>query len=187
MSGGMGFVRPPEKPAANLHVKLERTALEAARRKFSPEFMNRLDKVVVFHPLKTEQLQEILGIELAMVQRRVLDTAKKQFLFHVTPAGKEFLLKEGTDLKYGARHLKRAIERHVVCPLANLLATNQVHFGDVLSIDWDGQQSRLMFQKDGEVPPVRVPMRQSPQPHVWETKDGHAFELPRTTGARGVA
>ncbi|HXN24463.1 MAG TPA: AAA family ATPase [Candidatus Dormibacteraeota bacterium] len=187
MTGGMGFVQAPEKPAANLDVKLERTAVEAARRKFSPEFMNRLDKVVVFHPLKTEQLQEILDIELAMVQRRVLDTAKKQFLFRVTPAGKEFLLKEGTDLKYGARHLKRAIERHVVYALANLLATHQVHFGDVLSIDWDRQHDRLMFHKDGEVPPISVPMRQPPQPHVWETRDGHAFELPAAAGATGVA
>lgn len=187
MAGGMGFVQASEKPASNLNVKLERTAVEAARRKFSPEFMNRLDKVVVFHPLKTEQLHEILGIELAMVQRRVLDAAKKQFLFRVTPAGKEFLLKEGTDLKYGARHLKRAIERHVVYPLANLLATNQVHFGDVLSIDWDHQQSRLMFHKDGEVPPVSVPMRLPPQRHAWETRDGHAFELPATTQATGVA
>ncbi len=78
MTGGMGFVQPGEKPAASLDGKVERTAVEAARRKFSPEFMNRLDKVVVFHPLKAEQLEEILEIELGMVQRRVLDTAKGQ-------------------------------------------------------------------------------------------------------------
>lgn len=184
MSGGMGFVQAPEKPAVNLNVKLERTAVEAARRKFSPEFMNRLDKVVVFHPLKSEQLQEILEIELAMVQRRVLETAKKQFLFRVTPAAMDFLLKEGTDLKYGARHLKRAIERHVVYPMANLLATNQVHFGDVLRIDFDGQRSQLMFQKDGEVPQISVPMCQPPQPIVWEEK--RALGLPTLAGATGV-
>lgn len=186
MTGGMGFVQPPEKPAASLNGKLEQTAVQAAKQKFSPEFMNRLDKVVVFHPLKTEQLQEILEIELGAVQRRVLDTAKRQFLFRVTPGGREFLLKEGTDLKYGARHLKRAIERHVVYPMASLLATNQVHFGDVLSIDWDGAQSRLVFQKEGEVPPLSVPLRHPPQPHVWEAKDGRAFEVPSTAGARGV-
>lgn len=185
MAGGMGFIQPPEKPAASLNAKLERTALEAARRKFSPEFMNRLDKVVVFHPLKTEQLEEILDIELAMVQRRVLDTAKKQFLFRVTPAGREFLLGEGTDVKYGARHLKRAIERHVVYPLASLLASNQVHFGDVLSIDWDREQRNLVFQKEGEVPPTGVPMRQPPQPNVWET-GRRAVEMPSRIGATGV-
>src|SRR2546425_1089926 len=132
MEGGMGFIQPKDKPITGLDEKVERTAVEAARRKFSPEFMNRLDKVVVFHPLKREQLQEVLNIELGQVQQRVLDTAKGQFLFRVTDAGRDFLLQEGTDQRYGARHLKRAIERHVVYPLANLLATDQVSLGDLV-------------------------------------------------------
>jgi ATP-dependent Clp protease ATP-binding subunit ClpB len=159
MTGGMGFVQPPDKPADTLDVKVTRTAQEAARRKFSPEFMNRLDKVVVFHPLRPVQLEQILEIELSMVQRRVLDTAKGQFLFRVTPAARNFLLREGTDLKYGARHLKRAIERNIVYPLANLLATSQVHLGDLLCIDWDERDQRLVFEKEGEgaVLPVAPP------------------------------
>ena len=159
MTGGMGFVQPPDKPADTLDVKVTRTAQEAARRKFSPEFMNRLDKVVVFHPLRPVQLEQILEIELSMVQRRVLDTAKGQFLFRVTPAARNFLLREGTDLKYGARHLKRAIERNIVYPLANLLATSQVHLGDLLCIDWDEREQRLVFDKEGEgaVLPVALP------------------------------
>src|SRR5579859_6623728 len=132
MEGGMGFIQPKDKPETGLDEKVERTAVEAARRKFSPEFMNRLDKVVVFHPLKREQLEEVLEIELGQVQQRVLETAKGQFLFRVTPAGREFLLKEGTDQRYGARHLKRSIERHVVYPMANLLATEQIHLGDLV-------------------------------------------------------
>jgi ATP-dependent Clp protease ATP-binding subunit ClpB len=126
MNGGLGFVQPKDKPIAGLDKKVERTALEAARRKFSPEFMNRLDKVVVFHPLQREQLEEVLQIELANVQKRVLETAKGQFLFRVTNAGRDFLLREGTDQRYGARHLKRAIERHVVYPLANLFHNSQI-------------------------------------------------------------
>jgi len=159
MTGGMGFVQPPDKPADTLDVKVTRTAQEAARRKFSPEFMNRIDKVVVFHPLRPVQLEQILEIELSMVQRRVLDTAKGQFLFRVTPAARNFLLREGTDLKYGARHLKRAIERNIVYPLANLLATSQVHLGDLLCIDWDERDQRLVFEKEGEgaVLPVAPP------------------------------
>ena len=156
MTGGMGFapsVRPEEKP--RLDEKVEKTASEAAKRKFAPEFMNRIDKVVVFHPLRSEQLEEILEIELGMVQQRVLETAKGRFLFRVTPAAREFLLREGTDLKYGARHLKRAIERHLVYPLANLLATEQVSLGDVLSIDWDGSEARLKFSKEARVPLAR--------------------------------
>ncbi len=149
MTGGMGFapvVRAENKP--RLDEKVERTATEAAKRKFAPEFMNRIDKVVVFHPLRSEQLEQILEIELGMVQQRVLETAKGRFLFRVTPAAREFLLREGTDLKYGARHLKRAIERHVVYPLASLLATEQVTIGDVISVDWDGISEGLQFMKE---------------------------------------
>ena len=150
MQGGMGFVQPTDKPATGLDEKVERTAMEAARRKFSPEFMNRLDKVVVFHPLKREQLEEVLEIELGQVQQRVLETAKGQFLFRVTNAGRDFLLQEGTDQRYGARHLKRAIERFVVYPLANLLATEQVHLGDLVCIDWDRKHKELTFAREGE-------------------------------------
>src|ERR1700737_1474834 len=150
MSGGMGFVQPKDKPAAGLDLKVERTAVEAARRKFSPEFMNRLDKVVVFHPLQRDHLEQVLEIELGEVQQRVLETAKEQFLFQVTGPAREFLLHEGTDQRYGARHLKRAIDRHVVHPLANLLATDQVHLGDLICIDWDHSQERLTFTREGE-------------------------------------
>ena len=81
MQGGMGFIQPKDKPVTGLDEKVERTAIEAARRKFSPEFMNRLDKIVVFHPLQRNQLEEVLEIELGQVQQRVLETARGQFLF----------------------------------------------------------------------------------------------------------
>jgi ATP-dependent Clp protease ATP-binding subunit ClpB len=154
MSGGYGFVKPGETPHAELDQKVERTAIEAARRKFSPEFMNRLDKTVVFHPLQRTQLERVLDIELSMVQARVLETAKGQFLFRVTDNAREFLLQEGTDQRYGARHLKRAIERHIVYPLANLLATEQVHFGDLISIDWERGSEQLTFVREGENVPL---------------------------------
>ena len=134
MTGGMGFVQPADKPESGdkLDVKVERTAQEAAKKKFSPEFMNRLDKVVVFHPLRTNSWKQILEIELGMVQKRVMEAARGQFLFRATTPAKDFLLREGTDQKYGARHLKRAIEKFVVLPMANLLATEQIRFGDML-------------------------------------------------------
>ena len=156
MTGGMGFVQPKDKREDRLDSKLERTAQEAAKKKFSPEFMNRLDKVVVFHPLRREQLEHILEIELGMVQQRVLITGSQQFLFRVTPTAREFLLKEGTDIKYGARHLKRAIEKFIVCPLANLRVTEQVRFGDILVIDWNGKTSHLSFEKEGEAAVARA-------------------------------
>jgi ATP-dependent Clp protease ATP-binding subunit ClpB len=147
MQGGMGFIQPKGKPDVGLNQKVERTAVEAARRKFSPEFMNRLDKVIVFHPLQRNQLEQILDIELSMIQQRVLDAAKGQFLFTVAPTARDFLLKEGTDQRYGARHLKRAIERHVVYSFANLLATDQVRSGDLISIHREPQQDRLTFAR----------------------------------------
>jgi ATP-dependent Clp protease ATP-binding subunit ClpB len=179
MEGGMGFIQPKDKPAAGLDEKVERTAVEAARRKFSPEFMNRLDKVVVFHPLHREQLQEVLDIELGQVQQRVLDTAKGQFLFRVTPAGRDFLLEEGTDQRYGARHLKRAIERHVVYPLANLLATDQVNLGDLVCIDWDQSHNQLTFVREGEGALVEsASKRAGDTAAAAEAKDGKSAETP---------
>ncbi len=159
MGGGYGFIKSDDKPKDNLDLKVERTAVEAARRKFSPEFMNRLDKVVVFHPLQRKQLEEVLDIELTMVQQRVLETAKGQFLFRVTEQGRDFLLQEGTDQRYGARHLKRAIERHVVYPMANLLATEQVHFGDLICVDRDNDEMNLNFVREGEN--VAMPVRRA--------------------------
>ncbi len=178
MHGGMGFVQPADKPDAGLDQKVERTAVEAARRKFSPEFMNRLDKVVVFHPLRREQLEEVLDIELGQVQQRVLETAKGQFLFRVTSAGRDFLLKEGTDQRYGARHLKRAIERHVVYPLANLLATEQVHLGDLVCIDWDREHSQLTFIREGEGALVQNHPDSEQVASGAEAKDGRKAEIP---------
>jgi ATP-dependent Clp protease ATP-binding subunit ClpA len=186
MTGGMGFVQPGNKPAEAFDGKVERTAQEAARRKFSPEFMNRLDKVVVFHPLRHTQLEQILDIELSMVQRRVLDTARGQFLFRVTPAARAFLLREGTDLKYGARHLKRAIERHLVYPLANLLATEQIRLGDILCIDWDEESQRLIFEREGEgaVLPVAKPAAAAAATLAAGASGGKVTEQPTKVAAR---
>jgi len=178
MQGGMGFIQPVDKPDSGLDEKVERTAVGAARRKFSPEFMNRLDKVVVFHPLKREQLQEVLNIELGQVQQRVLDTAKGQFLFRVTDSGRDFLLQEGTDQRYGARHLKRAIERHVVYPLANLLATDQVNLGDLVCIDWDETHNRLTFVREGEGAIVQAARQQAAAASIPEVSDGRSADLP---------
>ncbi len=159
MTGGLGFVQPKDKLEDKLDMKVERTAEAAAKRKFSPEFMNRLDKVVVFHPLRPEQLEQILDIELGMVQQRVLDSGQGQFLFRATPAARDFLLREGTDMKYGARHLKRAIEKHIVFPLANLLATDQVHFGDMIAIDWDEADQCISFHREGRNAVIPAPPR----------------------------
>jgi len=150
MTGGMGFARKPQEFDQKFDEKITRTAQEAARRKFSPEFMNRIDKVVVFKTLRPDHLEQILEIELGMVQQRVLQaTGNNQFVFSCTSAVKQFLLREGTDPKYGARHLKRSIERNVVFPLANLVATGQVKLGDFVRIDMS-KEGRMLFVKEAE-------------------------------------
>ena len=150
ISGGIGFAptKTDQVKADNeIDTKIYRTALEAAKRKFSPEFMNRIDKVVVFRSLKEHHLRQILDIELRAVQDRITESAGTKFVFECTDAAKEYLLSEGIDLKYGARHLKRSIERFLVYPLSNLVATEQVSTGDLVLVDFDDEQKLLNFTK----------------------------------------
>jgi ATP-dependent Clp protease ATP-binding subunit ClpB len=150
ITGGFGFARTVTAIDDRFDEKIDRTAVEAARRKFSPEFMNRIDKVVVFKMLRPEDMKSILDIELGMVQQRVLMAAgANQFVFTCTQGVKDYLLHEGTDAKYGARHLKRAIERHLVFPLANLVATGQVRLGDFVRIDTT-PEGVMTFTKEAE-------------------------------------
>ena len=148
ISGGIGFAPKSGVVDAEVDQKIYRTALEAAKRKFSPEFMNRIDKVVVFRSLHSDHLTEILEIELRAVQRRITEGTGEKFVFKCTQAAKNFLLEEGIDFKYGARHLKRSIERFLVYPLSNLIATNQVGMGDLLIVDYSPEIGKLVFSKD---------------------------------------
>jgi ATP-dependent Clp protease ATP-binding subunit ClpA len=141
----------PNEPNPELNEKLSKSGIEAARRKFTPEFMNRIDKVVVFKPLGQTELRRILDLELGQVQQRVFQSpVERNFVFTVSQAGKQFLLEEGTDLKYGARHLKRAIERLLVQPMSNLMATDQVSAGDWIEADVDIERRCLVFTKEAE-------------------------------------
>jgi ATP-dependent Clp protease ATP-binding subunit ClpB len=131
--------------------KIARSGADAARRKFTPEFINRLDKIVTFRQLGTPELKKILDIELNMVQQRIFNNSpEKSFVLKIGAEAKEFLLTEGTDLKYGARHLKRAIERLLVQPMSNLIATDQVRGGDCVSVDFDPASKALTFLKEEE-------------------------------------
>jgi hypothetical protein len=145
--------------------------------------MNRVDKMVVFHPLRREQLEAVLDIELGLVQKRVLDTALGKFLFRVTPAGRDFLLTEGTDQRYGARHLKRAIERYVVYPLANLLATQQVRVGDLVRIDWDGVHKELTFVRESQGVLVTPEEPEEAKAATASSADGLGKDAPAETMA----
>jgi ATP-dependent Clp protease ATP-binding subunit ClpA len=149
MTGGLGFSAGRNEDDEELDQKIYRTAMEASRRKFSPEFMNRIDKVIVFRLLSRDSLEKILDIELGRVQRRVMAaTEGNPFVLVCTRAARDFLLQEGTNQKFGARHLKRAIERYLVFPISNLLATRQIKLGDLITVDYCPDDSKLTFLKE---------------------------------------
>jgi ATP-dependent Clp protease ATP-binding subunit ClpB len=138
-----------------LNDKIARAGVEAARRKFTPEFMNRIDKAVVFRTLGADELHRILNIELNLLQQRIFNSASTTpFVFNVMPAAKDYLLREGTDLKYGARHLKRAIDRGLVHPMSNLIASDQIRGGDLVQVDLDPSLGCLSFTKQQEDMPA---------------------------------
>jgi ATP-dependent Clp protease ATP-binding subunit ClpA len=156
ISGAIGFVAPAESlsKANRLDGELRRIALDAAKRRFSPEFMNRIDKVIVFRTLGENDLRKILDIELKRVQRRIMASqGDNKFILKCTPETKDFLLKEGTEAQYGARHLKRAIERHVVIPLSSLIASGQIAPGDDVVVDCPVHSEALVFSKTLQVGP----------------------------------
>ncbi len=189
ISGGIGFA--PVKGAKNPHdtevdQKIYRTAVEAARRKFSPEFMNRIDKVVVFRSLKEHHLRQILDLELASVQDRIMRSAGTKFVFQCSDTAKDMLLQEGIDFKYGARHLKRSIERFLVYPLSNLVATEQVGLGDLVYVDLQENSNKLVFSKrsGGALVSDVGTVEAEPEVDIAAKSGGVALPLPQTKVAR---
>src|SRR5258705_2542002 len=169
ISGGIGFA--PAQGASNhggsgMDEKISRTAVEAARRKFSPEFMNRIDTVVVFQSLSEDNLRRILDLELQALQHRIMVSAGTKFVFQCSGAAKEMILKEGIDFRYGARHLKRAIERLLVHPLSNLVATNQVELGDLIHVDINSESGQLMFLKQAAGALIRAGRDSNDEPET---------------------
>jgi ATP-dependent Clp protease ATP-binding subunit ClpB len=151
VSGRIGFVARTQHTSAAVATvdrDLHRVAVDAAKRQFSPEFMNRLDKVIVFRTLTDADLRQILDIELARVQGRIMASqSENPFTIECTDETKEFLLKEGTDIHYGARHLKRAIEQHLVIPLSSLIASGQIAAGDDVVVEYAAATGVLTFSK----------------------------------------
>jgi ATP-dependent Clp protease ATP-binding subunit ClpB len=168
--------------------KISRAGVEAARRKFTPEFMNRIDKLVVFRSLGSSELQRILDLELSLVQQRIFSGSQvNPFVFTLTSSAKGFLLAEGTDLKYGARHLKRSIERHLLHPMSNLIASDQIRGGDLLHVDFDAELSTLTFVKVAEdMPPGEMMEMTDPLTSLRgaATAAQTEVEYSRTTGAK---
>ena len=141
------MVDPDPKPAA----KLDGIGLNAVKRKFSPEFVNRIDSVITYRPLGARALEEILDQQIEALERhiakRLMDRA---FEIEVSGRARAFLLKKGTSGEYGARELKRTILRNVTQPLAAMVASEAVLPGDVVAIDAAEDADRLTLSA-GEI------------------------------------
>jgi ATP-dependent Clp protease ATP-binding subunit ClpA len=187
ISGGIGFHSGKAAKNPNdteVDQKIYRTAVESARRKFSPEFMNRIDKVVVFRSLKEHHLRRILDLELQAVQDRIMQSAGTKFVFQCSETAKDTLLKEGLDLKYGARHLKRSVERFLVYPLSNLVATNQIGLGDLVHVDLDELTHKLIFSKSSGGALIHDMPAPVDEPQALETLSGGVgLPIPQATKA----
>jgi ATP-dependent Clp protease ATP-binding subunit ClpB len=109
-----------------------RQVLDALRQHFRPEFLNRIDEVIVFHPLSREHLAAIVDIQLRGLMKRL---AERKIIVELTDRAREFLVKEGYDPVYGARPLKRTIQKHVLDPLAMRVLEGAFSEGDRVRVE----------------------------------------------------
>jgi ATP-dependent Clp protease ATP-binding subunit ClpB len=124
--------------------RARKEAMEALRASFRPEFINRIDEIVIFNPLGKEHLEHIVGLLLKSVEKLL---AERQITLELTPAARELLLREGYDPAYGARPLRRTIQRLIQDPLALQILEGKVLPGDHVRVDRDGQKDAMRFER----------------------------------------
>ena len=117
--------------------------LDALKDIFRPEFLNRIDEIVTFNPLNTEQLLQIVDLMLTDTQKVLND---KNIGLIVSQDAKMYLLNKGTDLKYGARPLRRAIQRYIEDELADMLLKSQLEYGQKVLVELDKATQKLIFK-----------------------------------------
>jgi CheY-like chemotaxis protein/energy-coupling factor transporter ATP-binding protein EcfA2 len=157
----IGFTTGQSRPAAETTARLESIGLAAVRKRFSPEFVNRIDVVVTYQPLNTDALAEILDHHLSDLQRHVhRRLGERSFEIEVTPAARQLLLGKGASAEYGARELKRTIHRMLTQPLATLVADQQVQPGGRVTVDVAPGAETLSLRPESL--PAATPQRSSP-------------------------
>ena len=139
-----GFQAPATGPRRGLGRKLEAIGVNAVRRKFSPEFINRVDAVIAYQPLDAVSLTEILDQQIEALERHIENRlAERAFDLEVSPSARQFLLEKGASQEYGARELKRTILRHLTQPLAAMLAADSIEPGALVRADPSPTGDRL--------------------------------------------
>ncbi len=139
----LGFRTEGEKPSVP---SLKETALSAARGVFPFEFLNRIDEILFYSPLEHQHLEEIFEKFLGDIHARAMNQAGIPLLIRVSPTAKALILERGTDLRFGARPLRRAMESEIVDPLSRLIASGQLEAGDV--VDIDKERETLAFYRN---------------------------------------
>jgi ATP-dependent Clp protease ATP-binding subunit ClpB len=119
-------------------------AMDALRAAFRPEFINRIDEIVIFNPLGKEQLERIVGLLLKNVEKLL---AERQIVLELTPAALQLLLQEGYDPAYGARPLRRTIQRMIQDPLALQILEGKILPGDHVRVDRDAKNNAMRFER----------------------------------------
>ena len=125
----------------NDEAEMRRRVTEAMRQHFQPEFLNRVDDIIIFHPLDAEVLKKIVGMQVALVQKRLAD---RKIEIELTDAARELLAEEGFDMVYGARPLKRVVQRDILNPLAAKILSGEVTEGSRVRVDAEGR--KLVFR-----------------------------------------
>src|SRR6267378_1705453 len=156
----IGFQSATAKSLTDLTTRLESIALGAVRKRFSPEFVNRIDAVVTYNPLDAEAIEIILDHDLRALQNHVnLRLGERYFSIDVTPEAKQFLLQRGISNEYGARELKRTIHRQLTQPLATMVARGEIRPGAQVNISVNEAGEGLSILCTGG---AQAPARQTP-------------------------
>ncbi len=175
----MGFATK-EETAEDKHEDAKKRVLEEVKRIFKPEFLNRIDELIVFHPLGRAELAKIVDILMRGVKSRL---EEKKLALEISPAAKNKLVEQGTDFKYGARPLKRAIQRLIEDPLAEQLLGRKFKAGDTIYVKKTGEG--LDFAVKAKKPAAKATPRKKAEPKGPETTDTNeskatkAAEVPR--------
>jgi ATP-dependent Clp protease ATP-binding subunit ClpB len=126
--------------------RMKEAVLEEMRHHFRPEFLNRVDEIIVFHSLTQEHLEQIAEIQLGRLRERLAD---RHIALRLTPAARINLVRTGYDPHYGARPLKRAIQKKIETPLGRLLLKGTVRDGQTVEVDAAGESGDLSFTATG--------------------------------------
>jgi ATP-dependent Clp protease ATP-binding subunit ClpA len=141
---GFGFAAHAGKDAAESAERLEKMGVAAARREFSPEFLNRIDAIITYKPLSEETLELILNQQIELLQRHIeARLGPNAFNLIVPRESRLFLLRQGASTEYGARELKRAVHQHLTQPLAAMVAQGQVKPGAIVRVDLNSAKIAL--------------------------------------------